>query len=215
MQQGRTVRVEHTLGVARGSRGVAQGCRRALIELWPGEIRALFGQQLLVAQQVGDIQGRHQRPLAKGDPVLDVRAVRRDGLDQRGEAQVEADDAVLGVVHYPADLLRKKTGIDGMGNGPHTGDRVVQLEMAITIPRQGANSITGLNTELGQGIRGFLRTQVRVGIGVAVQGTFVRAGNDLGIAMIALGMFQQGRDDQRQRHHLTVHSVLAFYFLGY
>ncbi|MCY1434220.1 hypothetical protein D9M71_502760 [compost metagenome] len=119
VQQGRAVGVEHALGVARGARGVAEGRRRVFIEPGPGEIRGLLVQQVLVAQQVRDVRARHVRTVGHGDPVLHARALGCYGFDQRCKAQVEADDTIFGVVDYPADLLRKQAGIDGMSDRPH------------------------------------------------------------------------------------------------
>ncbi|MNH38321.1 hypothetical protein D3C79_993360 [compost metagenome] len=59
------------------------------------------------------------RTVGHGDPVLHARALGCYGFDQRCKAQVEADDTIFGVVDYPADLLRKQAGIDGMSDRPH------------------------------------------------------------------------------------------------
>lgn len=62
-------------------------------------------------------------------------------LHQRQEAQVEAQDLVLGVIHDPCDLLWMQARVDGVQHPARAADAVVKLEVPIAVPRQRGDAV--------------------------------------------------------------------------
>jgi hypothetical protein len=51
------------------------------------------------------------------------------------------------VVGDVGDLLRKQARIDGVADGGDAGDGVIDLEVAMAIPGQGADAVLGLDAQ--------------------------------------------------------------------
>jgi hypothetical protein len=81
------------------------------------------------------------RPVGHRNPRRDVRAVRRELLDQWHERQVEADGAVAGVVDDVDELIVKEARVDRMDDRTHAGHRIVELEMPEAVPGQRADTV--------------------------------------------------------------------------
>ena len=205
MQYRRAMRVEHALGIAGGTRGVAQRRGRVLVELRPFVVVGLGRQQVFVAVQVGDRGAGHLLPTAQCDPALDTRTLRRQSLDQRGEIDVEEDVAVIGVVGDVGDLFREQARIDGVADGGHARYGVVDLEMAVGIPRQGADAVAGADAERQQHARQLPRAATGIGVGVAMGAADRQAGDDFSVAVILARMLQEAGNHQLPVHHQALH----------
>ena len=68
----------------------------------------------------------------------------RQRLDQRREGEIEEQVSVLGVVDDVGDLLRKQPRIDRVQHRPRAGDAVVELQVAVAVPRERGDAIAGL-----------------------------------------------------------------------
>ena len=85
---------------------------------------------------------RRQRiGLAERDPILHRRALRGDGLHQRQEGHVEAEDAVLGIVDDPGELVGRQARIDGMHDTAAAADAEIELEMAVPVPGERRHAV--------------------------------------------------------------------------
>jgi hypothetical protein len=87
------------------------------------------------------------------------------------------------VVDDVGDLLGEQPRIDGVADGADAGDGVVQLEVAVAVPRQRCDAVAGFHAEIPQGVGETQDALVGVGIAVAVQAVLDRDGNDVGGGM--------------------------------
>ena len=131
--------------------------------------------------------------------------MRGDGLDQRQEGQVEEQHLVFGVVGDVGDLFRMQAGIDRVQDRAGAGHRVIQFHVAVAVPRQRGNALAHLDAESLQSMGGAPRAPVAVGIGVPVDVAFDPARNDLDVAVMACGKFDNAGDEQGLVHHLPHH----------
>ena len=101
----------------------------------------------------------------------------------------------------PADrhaaVVRRRGDREGRG-GADEPRQILDLAQ----PRDGAEAV-----EPQQRVRQLLHARMRVGIGVAVDVAFDPARDDLGAAVVALGVGDQGRNQQRLALHLAQHGV--------
>ena len=129
--------VEHSLRIPGGAAGVAERGCGTFIETRPRVLARMRGDPGLVAHQSRDARVRGQRiRLAERDPVLHGRALRSDRFHQRQEAQVEAEDLVLGVVHDPDQLVGRQTRVERVDHAPTAAHAVVELEVAVAVPSE-------------------------------------------------------------------------------
>ena len=203
VQQAGAVAVHGAFRVAGRARGVADARRRVLIEAGPAVVAVLGLDQLLEAQQVRHAGlRRHVGAIRHRDEVAHRRQLRGELLDQRQEAQVETQHLVLGVVDDPGDLLREQPRVDGVAHQARAGRGVIDLEMAVAVPGQRADTVTRLATQPGQGLRQLAGAQFGVDPGVAMHVALDALGDDLGVAMVTRRVRDQRRDQQRHLHHL-------------
>ena len=205
MQQRRAMAVQHALGIAGGAGCVAQRGRGVLVELGPVEIVVLGGEQLFVAEQVRDRNGRHVRAVGHRDPALDALACRSEPFDERRERQVEEAMAILGMIDDVSELVGKQARIDGVDHRARAGHRVIELEVAIAVPRERADAIARLHAQARQCAGEAARADVGGAIGVTVDRAFDGARHDLGVAVVAIRVADQRRDHQRLIHHQAEH----------
>jgi len=134
-----------------------------------------------------------------------ARRLGMDRLHQRQEAQVEAQHLVFGVVGDPCDLVWRQTRVDRVHHAAAAGNPEVQLEVAVAVPRQRAHAFAVAHAQGRERVGEPPRARVRVAVRVAVDGTFRRPRDDLGVAVAPVGVPQDRRDHQRPVHHQTEH----------
>ncbi|MNN14427.1 hypothetical protein D3C81_1274900 [compost metagenome] len=206
VQKRRAVAVEHAFGIARSTGGIAQRRCAVLIEGWPHEVIGVRFDQIFVAQQIGDRGNRrHMRSVRHENEAGDGRDFASDGFDQRQEGEIEEEDAVLGVVGDPFHLVRMQAWVQRVEHGTRAGYGVVQLHVAVAIPGKRGDAVTKADAERSECIGQTTRTLPEVAIGLSVDITFDAAGDDLLVAMMALGMGEERRDKQRLLLHQSIH----------
>ena len=85
---------------------------------------------------------RHVRAIRHRDHAVDRGCSAGGSFSTSGsEGQIEEDDAVLGVVDDVRDLLGEKPRVDRVDDRTHAGDGVVQLEVAVAVPGEGADAV--------------------------------------------------------------------------
>jgi hypothetical protein len=209
VEQGGAMAVQRALGVAGGTGGVTQRGSRVLIELRPVEFRRAFGDQVFVAKQVGDrAAGGHVCRIGHRDEGLDGLDVGRDGFDDGKEGKVEEQDRVLGMVGQVNDLIRVQSRIDGVQHRAGARYRVVQLQVAVAVPRQGADAVGHFQPASGQCVRHSTCAPGQFPVSRAVQVALHPPRDDLLLRVVPLGVHQQRRDQQGHLHHQTQHGFL-------
>jgi hypothetical protein len=110
------------------------------------------------------------------------------------------------VVGDVGDLLGEQARVDGVADRGHARDGVVELEMPVGVPGQGADPVFGLDAKRQQRTRQLRRERaMRIGIGVAVRAADRQAGYDFRIAVVLAGVLQQAGNHQRPVHHQAKH----------
>jgi hypothetical protein len=102
------VRIQHALGITRRARGVAHRGGGVLVECPPFEVTVALGDPVLVRNRALQRGLRHVRSVGQDHIALDAREFRGDLLQHWHEGEVGDDDAILGVIDDPGDLLRKQ-----------------------------------------------------------------------------------------------------------
>ena len=206
VQQRRAMVIEHALGIARGARGVAKRGSRTFIELRPFVSAGLVRDQLLVDQQVGDLAVLGQmRAVGHGHDMAHRLELRQQLLDRRQEVEVDEEELILGVVDDVDDLLGEEPRVDGVADRAHAGDAVIELEMAVAVPGQGADAVARLDAEGEQGFGHLLRPGSGIAIGVAVDIALDPPRHDLGVAVVQGGVLDELLDQQRAVLHQAEH----------
>ncbi|MNV39337.1 hypothetical protein D3C71_1309130 [compost metagenome] len=184
--------VQNPFRVARRAGGVAERAGGILVEYRPGVAGGSLLKQIFIAQQVVDagVFG-HTRLIGHGDERLDPIAAPGDGLDQRQEGQVEEDVLVFRVIGDVGDLVFMQARVDGMDNGTHAGNAVVQLQVPIAIPCQCADPFGRPGAQVCQCAGHLTRAVMAVAEGVAMDITLDPPRHDLRIAMMAIGMHDE------------------------
>ena len=177
----------------------------------PGVVGRTLLDQLFVAQQIVDAGvRRHVGAIGHGDERFDRFATASDGFDQRQEGQVEEDVLVFGVIRDVGDLVFMQARIDGVQDGTHARDAIVQLQVTIAIPCQRADPVGGLDTQRGQRACHLARATVAVTESVAMDIALHPPGHDLRIAVMAVGMHDERGDQQLLLHHQAIHGIAPF-----
>ena len=80
--------------------------------------------------------------------------------------------------------------------------------MTMAIPGDGANALALLHAEARERVGELARASMRIAIGVAMDRSFDRAGDDLGVPMAAIRMADERGDHERPLHHQSLHGSL-------
>jgi hypothetical protein len=115
---------------------------------------------------------------------------------------------IVSMIDDPDDLIRVYPRVDRMQDAFTAGNTVVQLEMAVAVPRQRTHAIVHLEPQCVERIRALHRAAVRLCVAAAVQITFDPARHDPGIAVIAGSKLQQAGNQQRMVLHQAAHRCL-------
>jgi len=145
MQYRRAMRVENAFRVAGGSGGIAQRRGGVFVELWPVVGIGRSAEQILVAEQAGNVAHRPVRPVGHDDKTADARDRLRQFFDDRHETEVEEQESVFGMPDDVFDLFREQTRVDGVQNRSHPRHAIIQLHMPVAIPRQGGDPLARNN----------------------------------------------------------------------
>ncbi|KAF1857266.1 hypothetical protein Lal_00014497 [Lupinus albus] len=171
------------------------------VHLRPVESVRLIGQQILVAQQVGQAGSRHVGAVGHHDDALQPGQLVGDALQQRQEGQVGEQQPVFGVVDDVGDLFREQARVDGMADHARAADAVIAFQMAVAVPGQRADSVARPHPQRRQRVRQLLGADPGVGVGVAVDRPLGGARHDLGVGMVERCVTQDRRHQQGAIHH--------------
>ena len=137
-----------------------------------------------------------------------VSTVFRSSLiagQQRDERGVDDDAAVLGVVDDVGQLLGREPDVERVQHRSHGGDGEIRLEVALVVPAEGADAVTLLDAQPGQGGGQLLGPGGHLGEG----GRAVPAlldGDDGAVAVDPLPVAQDVADQERGVLHGAFHA---------
>ena len=138
------MRVDDALRVAGRAARVTHRRGRPFVDLGPLETGRLRGEQLVVAQHVAE---RGRVAVADHDEVLDRLELAGDLREQRHEAVVDDDHAILGVVDHVGELLGEQPDVERVQHRAHRRHREVGLEVLLRVPQERADPVAGLDPE--------------------------------------------------------------------
>ncbi len=99
------------------------------------------------------------------------------------------------------DLLRKKSRVDRVADGAVTRHGEIQLEMTVIVPGQRADPVSVADPGRAQRVREAPHAPERARVGRAMEGIVGGHGDDLAVAVHAIGELHDARDRQRPVHH--------------
>ncbi|MEY9315059.1 hypothetical protein ABIF29_001858 [Bradyrhizobium elkanii] len=202
------MRIKYTLGIARRAGGVAHRRRGVLVEGLPLELAVGCRDPVLIGDRVLQRGLRHVRLVGQHHVALDARQLACDLLQHRNEGEVGDDDAVLGVVDDPGDLLRKQARIDRMADRADPHDAVPDLEVAPGVPGDGGDAVAEVDAVAFQALRDLQCAGMDLGVGGAMNGAFDRPRHDFLRAVIFGGVLNNLVTQQRPILHQTKHTQI-------
>ena len=208
-----TVRVEHAFGIARSSRGVAHAAGGPLVEGLPFEVAVGFGKPVLVGDDVRQLRLGHVSAVGEDDHLAQGCHGGGDLLDQRHEGQVDEKTLVLGMIHYPGDLLGKQSRIERVVDRSDAHDAVPGLDVSGCVPGQRRDPVAKPEAVALQPLGDLKRPSADFGVGGAHDRTLDRPRHDLTVAVLSRRVVQDLVAQQRPVLHQSEHRTLLPLFL--
>ena len=112
--------------------GIVKGARSGILE------------QVLVAHSVRQFP---HVPIAHHHVTGDALEAGGELLQHGDERVIDEDHLVLGVVDDVGELLLEQADVERVQDRADTGDREIQLEMALVVPRERPHAIALLDAE--------------------------------------------------------------------
>ena len=205
VQYRRPVAVQDAFGITRRARRVTERAGGPFVERGPVERVGVPVDERFVIGQGARHGGRHRlrrrhhdRPFHRGDLALQ----RRQRWQQRG---IDEQQLVRGVIDDELELFREQPWIHGVQHGPHARNRVIQLEVAIVVPRQRRDAVARAHARSMQGIGQLARPAEDFAPRRAVPRIVEGDRDDFARGEIALGKPHDLRDQERRIHHQSMH----------
>jgi hypothetical protein len=126
------------------------------------------------------------------DGLDGVRDLGGNRTDQPGEADIDEQHLIPGVIDDVGDVVRMQPRIDGVADRLHPRGGVVNLQMAIAVPGEGADPVLRADAQPLHHPHQPPGAGFDIPPRIAVGGVFMRAGNDLGRPMMPGGVFEKG-----------------------
>jgi len=140
---------------------------------------------------------------------LDGLHVRRHGLDQRQEGQVEEQNLVFRVVGDPHHLVGVQSRIERVQHHARPRCSVVKLHVAVAVPGQCRDAVAEAHAQRSDRVGHAARTPGQVAVRIAVDVAFDAARDDFPFAVVTLGVHEQVRDQQWLLLHQSVHGLVG------
>ena len=178
----RTVRVENTLRIARGSRGKADPAGVPLVARNPVAHAVLGFDQFLIAKDIRQRGLGHMRPIGHHNVSLNLRQVSGDCLQHRNDVMINKDPLVLGVIDHKGQLLDRQARVQRMQDTPGTRHAVPDFQVPCCVPCHTADHVAALDAQPDQRL-----------------GQLHRAGSDLAPVRMLDRSLDRPRDDLTAR----------------
>jgi hypothetical protein len=128
-----------------------------------------------------------------------------NGLHQRQERHVEAQHLVFGMVRDPGDLVRVQPRVDGVQHTPRAARAKVDFQVTVAVPGERRHPVGEQQVHAIERVGDLARALGDVTPGVAVDVALHSPGHYLGVAVVALGVVDQRRNQQRLVLHQAEH----------
>ena len=198
--------VQHTLGVASCAAGVAQAGGGVFVKLGPAVGAGLGCQPVFVADQVGNATvGRQFVGIAQGHPAFHRGTFAVHCCNQWCERGVETHHRVFSVVDDPGQLLRVQARVQRVQHALRAADTKVQLQVAVAIPGQGGHAVAVGQLVGIQCIGNLARTLGHLRPVGTVNVALHSARHDFTVRVVAFGVLDERRNEQRVVLHLSKH----------
>jgi len=115
-----------------------------------------------------------------------------NGLNDGQERHVKAQDLVFGMVCNPSDLIGVQAGVDGVQHMPTATHPEIKLQVPMTIPGQGRDTVTEGQGFFAQRVGHLSGSAGYRGPVAAMNITLNAARNDFSVPMLFSGEFNQG-----------------------
>ena len=205
VQKDRAVRIEHTFGFTRCARCIAHACRGVLIKRGKIFYGAFIGDQRFVIGHAFELNAGIGCKVIHHDKFLHGLELRFE-VGQRFHQRLVAENKfIFRVVDDVDELLGKQANVERVQNGAESGHGEVELHMAVAVPRESRDSVTGFDAEFSERLHQLQRTRVEFAIGIAVQAAVGEARDDFLFGKVLLRAHQNAVDRQRVVHHQAVH----------
>ena len=146
VQHSRAVGIKRALGVARGARGIAQARGGVFVKFGPFETVWLLFQQLFVAQRIQGVFW-HMRAVCHDDKAQITGQFAAHSLQNGHKGGIHENQLIFGVIDDVDQLLGRQARVDRVTHRTLAGNRIIQLEMAITVPCQRGHPIAQLHAK--------------------------------------------------------------------
>lgn len=199
------MRIDDTLGAARGARGVAHAAGRVFIDFNTFEVISRSTDEafiVLVPLRHRLACQRHHNDALEVDILGKLRQQRQQNI-------VDDQETVLGVVDDERNVVREQAQVEVVHHRAGRRNAEVALEVGVMVPHQGCDPVTGLDAGLDQRLGQTLGPTVEVGVGMAMQGLVGHPRYDLHLRVVQLGPLQEMIERERHLHHGRFHIQLS------
>ena len=197
VQHHRAVRVHDAFRPAGRAGRVAH--RDRIILVVPGILETLRcgGEEFLVI----DVRRGNRRAGERHDDDLLEPHLITELCEQRQQAIVDDEKAILGVMGDPRDLFRREAQVERVRHAAGGRNPEVAFEMRVVIPAERGDAVALLQSRRQQRRRQLARAPVEIGEAVAMQRLVRQAADDFGLRIDLAGALQQSVAGQRHALH--------------
>ena len=204
------MRIEDALRVSGRAGGVTHACRGVLVEGLPGKIAIDFAHPLLVRHGVLERGLRHVRRIAQQHVTFDAGQLVGELFQERNEGHIGQQQAILGVIDDPGDLIGKEPRIDRMVDRADSHDTVPGLDMTPRVPGERGDAITEPNSVLFETLRQAQGARADLGVGGGVKRPLDGARDNRPLGVVGCGMVEEAMAKERPVLHQPKHGVFLW-----
>ena len=196
------MRVDNALRMAGGPGRVTHAERIGLRELGPRLDRARRLEQRLVLRQPIGHHGLGGVP--HDHDVFHARDLVADAGEHRIDARVGEDHRVARVIDDVGQILRGEPEVQRVQHGARERGRPVDLEMAVTVPRERRHAVAFFHSEIAEEPGQAHRALGEVGVGVPEERASRHPRRQRLLREQAAAPLEEMRQRERSIHHQVV-----------
>ena len=150
VQHGRAVRIQNALGVAGGTRGVAQARCGVLVQIGPDKLGVAAGDEIVIELDAGQLRGGLFVGAFHQNDMFEMLKLVLNACNQRHEGLVDEQHLIFGVVQDIDQLFGEQTRVDGVTDKATARCAKVDFKVATVVPSDGAATGLRVQTQIGQ-----------------------------------------------------------------
>ncbi len=201
VQHNGAMRIDHSLGLTGGARGVAHGHSVVFVHYRVDEIVAGTLEKRLV---IVVARGNAAAGVRNHDDALQARVLGEFFIDREQDI-VNDQEAVFGVIGDPGDFVGMQTDVQGIKDAPGAGHSKKDFQMARVVPHHRGHTFAAAQAEAGQRVGEAAGAAVKLRVAAPQDGTIRAARNDFHTAKKLSRALQQGRKREGKIHHRPAH----------